>query len=119
MRRTRQQHHRYAGLVDPLAGRGAAIVSKDLRALDDERLTLVDFRHLAAHLLETPLELIANILMEALLPIERQSYGVTRDVVFGRAEPAGDDDDLRAADGAANGLGKPLAVVTDHALGHH
>ncbi len=47
VRRAGQQHGDGAGFLEPLAGSGAAIVGENVGALDDERLTLVDFRHLA------------------------------------------------------------------------
>src|SRR5262249_43454418 len=57
--------------------------------------------------------------VEAQLPVERQGDSVARDIILGRPEPTGDDNDLGPADGAANSVGKPLAVVSDHALGHY
>ena len=64
MRRTGQQQHGRAGFVDPLAGRRAAVVGQDLGALDDKRLTLVYFRHFAAHLEEALLQLAGDLGVE-------------------------------------------------------
>ncbi len=119
VRRTGQQQQRRAGFVDPLPGRGAAIVGQDLGAFDDERLPLVHLRHLAAHLLEAQLQLAGDLFMEALLAAERLGDSIARDVVLGGPQPPGDDHNLGAAKGAPDGVGEPVAVVAHHALGDY
>ena len=48
VRRAGQQHGHGAGFLEPLAGRGAAIVGQDVGAFDDEGLALVDLGHVRA-----------------------------------------------------------------------
>ncbi len=52
-------------------------------------------------------------------PAERGGHRVAREIVFGRAQAAGQHDDLRARHSAQNGVGEPRALVADYGLAHH
>ena len=104
-----------AGLLDPLAGRGAAVVGQDLGAFDDERLPLVDFRHLALELREALLQRFGDFGMEDQLAVERGGHGVAREIVLGGPQAAGEDHDFGARDGAAHGVRQAVQVVADDA----
>src|SRR4030095_6934552 len=69
-------------------------IRKNYRSVYDERLTLVDLRHLAAPLAEA----LAKMSFEILVIDELAAGGLRRNrtcnVVLGRAKPAGRDDDI-------------------------
>jgi hypothetical protein len=119
VRRPGQKHDHRAGILDPLAGSGATVVREDGGALDDEGLALVDLGHFSIGLREAALQPFRDFRGERQLAVERQGHGFARHVVFGRSQAAGDNQDRRVRQRAANGAGQPLAVVADHALGYH
>jgi len=88
VRRPRQYHHHRSALFYPLAGRGAAVVGKNMRALDHHSLPLVDLRHGAKHLAKALFNGAADLGVEDLAAVERKGHGVARDVVLGRSEAA-------------------------------
>ena len=52
--------------------------------------------------------------MEDKLAVESHGHGITGDIIFGRAETAGQDDDFRIGQSAAHGMREPLAVVAHY-----
>ena len=119
VRRTGQQHGDGAGLLDPLSGRGAAIVGQNVGALDHEGLALVDLGHGAFGGGEALRQPVGDVGVEDQLAVERLGDGVAGDIVLGGAEAAGENHDGGAAHGLAHLRGQAVAVVADDALGDH
>jgi len=119
VRRAGQQHHHGAGILQPLAGRGAAVVGKNIGAFDNEGLALVDLGHLAVGPRETMFERLGDLGIKDEVAAERLGHGCACDVVFGGAEAARDDHDFRPLARLADGSGETVAVVADHALGDY
>src|ERR1017187_5557332 len=85
-----------AGFLHPLAGGRAAAVRQDRGAFDDEGLALIDLRHFSIGLRGAPLQRLRDFAGEYQLPVERQGDGFAGQIVFGRAEAAGDNQNRRA-----------------------
>jgi hypothetical protein len=116
VRRAGQQDHHGSGFPQPLAGRGAAVVGKNIGAFDDESLPFVDLGHLAVGARETALQRLGDFGMEDQFAAQRLGYGFARDVVLGGAKAAGEDRNLRARERLAEGAGETVEVVADDAL---
>jgi hypothetical protein len=72
-----------------LAGRSAAIVGQNLRAIDNVGLAAIDLHHFSLEAAEALFDLIADILAEDHGAAERAGHCIAGEIVFGRAEAAG------------------------------
>ncbi len=98
------------------AGRGADRVREDLGAAGEIGLLRVRRAHRAPELLEAPADVIERGLVALGRDAQRLGDGLAREVVRGRAEAAGADDDASEAREAFDGGDDPAAIVIDGRL---
>ena len=104
---------------DPLPGRCTVRVRQRLRARDYIRLPFVDLRHGALAAAEPLLDSIADFLTENEFTAQGVGHRLTRHIVFGGAEAAGQNHDSGVAQGGLHGVGEQRTIVADDQLPAH
>ena len=105
------------GGKDELAGRAAVRIGQGFGAFNQKCLAQIVLRHGPVELAEALDE--NGFLLGGVFEFSTESGGggIARDVVFGRAEAADEDDDVGAIEGMTDGVGETFAIVANHLLG--
>ncbi len=106
-------------IFDPQSRRGAARILQDFRAFRHHRLTNVQFRHLAAQVAESALNVLHDFVIAFQPPPEQIRDSLASQVVLRRAEPARRNDQLDASERLAKHFAQQRFVVADDRLAHH
>jgi hypothetical protein len=113
-RRARQHEDARLTVLDPQAGRGAVGVREDGRASRHHRLTAVDVGHRHGAPRKPRTDVFDDGVVELEGHPERARQSVSRDVVFGRAESAGADDQIGRVERSRQHLRQLVDRVADH-----
>ena len=123
VRRPGEQHQQPLFSVilsgDPLAGRGADWIRHHRGAGQDVGLLGIVGRHLHAALGEALFEFCHDLRIALQFQSERVGHRFARQIVFGGAEAAGENNDVRTPHGKFSGCGQSFEVVAHNALEAH
>ncbi len=117
MGRARQHQHMDAAALKGAAGGGAHRVVKHRAPLRQFRLLGVVLRH--GHVergLVKGADILQNVPVQDQRLPEGPADGLLSEIIVGRAQAPGGDDDVRPAAGGIQGLLQPLRVVTHHGV---
>ncbi len=116
-RRSRQEDQHVRARFDPLPRRRAVGVVEHDALLDDQRLAPIDGRHRDAARGEAGLELGDDGGVLDQRPADHPGDGVARDVVVGRAEAAGQHDQVGPPHRVGDHAGQRIDAIADDVLG--
>ena len=116
-RRPGQEDQHLRPVLDPLPRRGAVAVVEHDAALDDERLAPVDRRHRDAAGREAGFEPGDDRRILDQRPADHAGDGIARHVVVGRAQAAGQDDQVGARQRVRDHAGQRVDAIADDVLG--
>ena len=117
---SRQHGHRHAVRRENAARGGAHRIVQHRAALGQIRLPAVAVRHFPP---ENVFEIAGNFLHDILVKFRRHAeggaYGVFRQVVIGRPQPADENEQVAALAGNVRHLPQPLRIVAHHRVVQH
>ncbi len=116
-RRPGQQDQHLRPMLDPLPRRGAVDVVEHHAVLDDERLPPVDRRHRDAAGREAGFESGDDGGVLDQRPADHAGDGLARHVIVGRAQTAGQDDQVGARQRVRDDAGQRIDAIADDVLG--